>query len=211
MAQPAPFERRSFLRIGADGTIFAFWTGEKRIRAFDLTGTMLYETTLPENLGRPVQEADYVQLLASVRDLRGEFSVGMLEMMLESASTDGHLPSHWPVATGLVADDANRLWITLVSPDDQIVAGSVSYSCASADGQGRRVMMLDPHERISRTGRLPAGGWLGAVRRNNLYTVVPDALGAESVRVFGIDTPVPTAPSPPRSSLRPSSRPPGRY
>ena len=184
MAQPAPFARRSILQVGTDDTMFSFWTGEPRIHAYDQAGNRLYELDLPDVAVRPVLEEDYSRLFVDVARSRGHGSARFLEGLVDLVRREGRLSPNWPVGTGFVVDDTDRLWVTLVTSEDQIHAGRIGYGYGPADGRPQRLVMFDPGAYTFRMGRLPARGWIGAVDEDDVYMVVVDSVDVQSVSVF---------------------------
>lgn len=71
MTEPMPFGRSSFVRIGPEGNVFHFWTGEPRIRKYDPDGSLLDEIPLPGGLARPVTPRDMDDLFTSIGQFEG--------------------------------------------------------------------------------------------------------------------------------------------
>ena len=192
MTEPMPFGRSSLVRIGPDGMIYHFWTGEPRIRIYDPGGSLLDEIPLPGDLGRPVTQEDIDDLLASIAQFEGlsERYRNLAIARIESARAEDRLPSHWPVATDFVVDERGRLWIALVTPSDVIRwtnIGGRRYSYTSPAGESRHLVMIDRKGGTSRRGLLDTEGQIVAVRGNRMYVLTTDPLGVQFVKVFTID------------------------
>ena len=191
MARPMPYGRRSFLRVGSHGELFTLWTGEPKIRTYDSRGTLSYDVLLPGHLGRDVSDEDFGELLASVSTEPGPLS-SEFKKALEAARRDGSVPGSWPVASGVVIDDADRLWITLITERDvmrRTEAGGYEY--VAPRGETRSLVVFQPEGLRFSAGRLPVAGNVGAVRGKRIYLVTADPLGVESIYVFEVEpTPV---------------------
>lgn len=192
MTEPMPFGRSSIVRVGPEGSVYHFWTGEPRIRQYDPDGSLLDEIPLPGGLGRPVTPQDMGDLFASIAqfDGRSERSRDRAIERIESALDEERLPSHWPVATDFVVDARGRLWVALVAPTDVIrwtEVGGRRYSYASSTDETRYLVVLDPERGTSRSGLLAAAGQILAVRGNRMYVLTTDPMGVQFVKVFTID------------------------
>ncbi len=191
MTEPMPFGRSSIVRIGPDGNIYHLWTGEPLIRQYDPYGSLLGETPLLGDLGRPVTQQDVDNLLASIAQFEGlsERSRNLAIARIERAHAEDRLPSHWPVATDFVVDERGRLWIALVTPSDVIRwtnIGGRRYSYTSPAGEGHRLVMIDHKAGTSRRGLLATEGQIVAVRENRMYVLTTDPLGVQFIKVFTI-------------------------
>ncbi len=192
MTEPMPFGRSSFVRVGPEGNVYHFWTGEPRIRKYDPVGSLLDEIPLPGGLGRPVTPQDMDDLFASITQFEGrsERSRDRAIERIESARAEDRLPSHWPVATDFVVDERGRLWVAPVAPTDVIrwtEIGGRRYSYGSPTDEGRHLVVIDPERGTSRSGLLATAGQIVAVRGNKMYVLTTDPLGVQFVKVFTID------------------------
>lgn len=192
MTEPMPFGRSSLVRVGPEGNVYHFWTGEPRIREYAPDGSLLDEIPLPGGMGRPVTPQDMGDLFASIAqfDGRSQRSRDRAIERIESALAENRLPSHWPAATDFVVDEHGRLWVALVAPTDVIrwsEVGGRRYSYASPTDERRHVVVLDPEGGASRSGLLAAAGQIVAVRGNRMYVLTTDPMGVQFVKVFTID------------------------
>lgn len=192
MTEPVPFGRSSFIRVGPEGNIYHFWTGETLIRKYDPDGSLLDEIPLPGGLGRPVTPQDMDDLFASIAQLESlsETSRDRAIQRIESARAENRLPTHWPVATDFVVDERGRLWVALVEPTDVIrwtEVGGRRYSYASPTDERRHLVVLDPEGGTSRSGILATAGQIVAVRGNRMYVLTTDLMGVQFVKVLTIN------------------------
>ena len=167
-ATSMPFARRSWVRVGSGGTVFCLWSGTPEVLVFSPETSAWDTLSLPLGLGRPVEDRDWVALYASID--RERASPGFYKRLIAEARAAGRTPPSWPVASGLLADDSNRLWVTLISEDDVILAMETGgYEYGPHDGGGSHLLVFDLANGTTHTGRAPARGsierYVGSVDR----------------------------------------------
>lgn len=185
MVRPMPFGRRSFLRLGTNGTLWSLWTGRRIVHGYSSTGDQLFELALPGTGERRIAQEDLVTIVAAVEERDGSNAAQFLSTAVDQARTEDRFPATWPVATNLIVDELDRLWVTLLSDDDEIDAATESgYVYRNPSGDGLRIMRLDPGRRSVRLGRLPVSGSVNAATADKIYMVTENSLGIQSVVVF---------------------------
>lgn len=190
-SQPMPFGDRSWVQAGSGGTVFFLWSGTPEIRAFDPTTSAWDTLRLPQGLGRPVEDRDYAALYASIDLLFGRRNRGrganIVKMLIGEARADGRTPTSWPVASGLLADDSNRLWVTLVSEDDVILPKwDADYEYGPQDGGGSHLVVFDLANGTIHAGRAPARGRIEAASGEHVYMRTTGPSDEEYIRQFRV-------------------------
>jgi hypothetical protein len=185
MAQPMPFGRRAYVGVVRDGTVWSYWTGMDRVWRRDVTGKPMYEVRVPFAVKRRVAERDLERAISVIEGRDGERAGRMLRLSLEQAEEEDRAPESWPIATNVRIDGEDRLWISLLSEDDLIEAGTTSgYKYGTRDGQSQRVVIVEERGRGVRSGWLPVRGWIGGVNTDRIYVVAENHLGLQSVEAF---------------------------
>lgn len=186
MSQSMPFGRRSWVQAGSGGTVFFLWSGAPEVRAFDLRSSAWDTLPLPPGLGRPVEDRDYAALYASIDQVVGRRRwADIVKMLIGDARADGRTPTSWPVASGLLADDSNRLWVTLVSEDDIILPRrDIPYEYGPQDGGGSHLVVFDLANRTIHAGRAPARGRIEAASSEHVYLRATGPSDEEYIRQF---------------------------
>lgn len=178
-----PFARSSWVQAGSGGIVFFLWSGTPEVRAFDPKTSAWNTLPLPPGLARPIEDRDFAALYASID--RTEARPQLRKFMIDEARADGRTPTSWPVASGLVADDSNRLWVTLISEDDVIVAKETGgYEYGPQDGGGSHLLVFDLANGTTRAGRAPARGHIEAVSGEHVYMRATGPSGEEYIRQF---------------------------
>ena len=184
-ARPMPFARRSWVQAGSGGTVFCLWSGAPEILAFSPETSAWDTLPLPPGLGRPVKDQAYVALYASID--REDPSPGLTKRMIAEARAAGRTPPSWPVASGLLADDSNRLWVTLISEDDMIRALETGeYGYGPQDGGGSHLLVFDLANGTTHAGRAPARGNIEAASGEHVYLLAIGPSGEEHLRQFRV-------------------------
>lgn len=188
MSQPMPFGGRSWVQAGSGGTVFFLWSGAPEIRAFDLRNSTWDTWPLPPGLGRSIEDSDYAALYASIDLLYGGGRTARItEWLIGEARADGRAPTSWPVASGLLADDSNRLWVTLVSEDDVILPRwDAPYEYGPQDGGGSHLVVFDLANGTIHAGRAPARGRIEAASGEHVYMRTTGPSDEEYIRQFRV-------------------------
>ena len=186
-ASPMPFARRSWVQAGSGGTVFCLWSGAPEVLAFSPETSAWDTLPLPPGLGRPVEDRDYVALYASID--RERASPGFYKRLIAEARAAGRTPPSWPVASGLLADDSNRLWVTLTSEDDVILALETGeYGYVPQDGGGSRLLVFDLTNGTTHAGRAPARGSIEAASGEHVYLLATGPNDEEYLRQFRVQS-----------------------
>lgn len=184
-SQPMPFARRSWVQAGSGGTLFFLWSGTPEVRAVNPKTSAWDTLRLPPGLGRPVEDRDYAALYASIDRDGGGRSAHVAKALVAEARADGRTPSSWPVASGLLADDSNRLWVTLISEDDVILPRETGeYEYGPQDGGGSHLVVFDLANGTTHAGRAPARGRIEAASGEDVYLLATGPGGEEYIRQF---------------------------
>ena len=140
---------------------------------------------LPPGLGRSIEDRDYAALYASIDQVVGRRWADIVKMLIGDARADGRAPTSWPVASGLLADDSNRLWVTLISEDDVILSRmNTQYEYGPQDGGGSHLMVFDLANRTIHAGRAPARGRIEAASGEHVYLRATGPSDEEYIRQF---------------------------
>lgn len=182
-----PFARRSWVQAGSDGTVFCLSSSASEVRAFNPKTSAWATLPLPPGLGRPVEDRDYAALYASID--RESPNPNFTKARIREARAAGRTPTSWPVASGLLADNSNRLWVTLISEDDVILATETNtYEYATNDGGGSHLVVFDLANGTVHAGRAPARGSIEAARGEHVYMRATGPSGEEYIRQFRVRT-----------------------
>ena len=183
-ATSMPFARRSWVQVGSGGTVFCLWSGAPEVLVFSPETSAWDTLSLPLGLGRPVEDRDYVALYASID--RERASPGFDKRLIAEARAAGRTPPSWPVASGLLADDSNRLWVTLISEDDVILAMETGgYEYGPQDGGGSPLLFFDLANGTTHAGRPPRGS-IEAASGEHVYLLATGPNGEEYLRQFRV-------------------------
>ena len=181
-----PFGRKSLLRLGGDGQLIQLWTGKPQLSVFDSDGTLLYQ--VPVSLGiraRPVTQDDMEILRESIVGSGADLLARLRAERLDHALREERLPREWPFVTTFIVD-GDRVWLSLVSPHDQLVHTRFGYVTQIVEGV-RSVMMVDLEAGTLRQGSLTVSGDVVAVHGPHLYVAHPGSYATEGIVILRVD------------------------
>lgn len=154
---PNPFGREGLVRTDSRDRLHFAWTDTLGVRTLDLSGRAPGGFAVAY---RPpaVTERDIETELSALDDQRTTF-----ERALRDSVSERH-----PAASGLVVDDADRVWLGLAGPRDS----PTEWAAFSEEGAYLGSMLLPP------------GAVLWAIRRGSAYVERSDEMGVPRIEVL---------------------------
>lgn len=161
-----PFGRSALIQVGPRNTIYYGWTDSVSIGAYTLSG---------EESGRFRLAAEPVPVTkADIEEQVARFEDSPIADRARSMIRGADLADTKPAFQNLVVSDRGRLWIDVVTADEEQSVWKVG----------------DPAQMTAREVVLPAGVSIRSVRGGKVYTTQADDRGIQEVVVYQIQEPV---------------------
>ncbi|MCC5908273.1 MAG: 6-bladed beta-propeller [Balneolaceae bacterium] len=113
LANSFPFLGKPLFVINGDGYMYAAWSEDFQIEAYQPDGKKLHSIRPPYQ-NQPLTQSDLTERIQICDEY---FADGICEQMVRNAD---NLPETWPALNDLLIDDENRLWVSTIVEDFDI-------------------------------------------------------------------------------------------